>query len=305
MAINTGLSNITAKFQDGNTKPYARSDGGHPEEQYAKWKNDGAGMAFQRFPPDYAQQRIILVGREYTLGVTGAVFGNGNARTGYILPLPQMRLTDNYQVNFDSDFSYLNLLVARGSTIEQTGRVAGFNLNRFRTVLMEAPMLKRHEFIWKLSPKNFQESAIINNILLGLKHDMAPGSSTMLGSVVLTYPYIFDIYYDPNWKEMYGFKPSVIESLSVDYAGGNPHPANYTSGYPESVTITMNLIEIEIWIKQDYVAWARAQNPVGTLRGFPNPGGTLRDALTSAANNFSNFGTGSSVVPKPRVDDLG
>lgn len=268
--ITSGLSNITAKIQSGDPANYQNNGGGQsPEDKYASWKEKSGGVKFKQFPPDMPSQRIILVGRDYAFGSAGQQAGFdtiGTAMSGYVLPMPETRLIDTYQINYDSDFSFLNLIpiVGRGSRIEQAARLAGFNLNKFKTVLMEAPMLKRHEFIWKLSPKNVRESMTIRSIVNSLKHDMAPPITG--ANLLLTFPYAFDIYFDPHFQWMYGFKPSVIESIDVNYAGGNPHPANFINGAPESVIITINLIEMEIWVREDYARWDSAANPVNTLR---------------------------------------
>ena len=294
--IIRGLSNLTQQVQSGSGYETQFVTGNNPANKYQAWKENSGGIKYLQFPPDMPEFRIVLIGREFTLGSTGArIFGNtGEAKTGYILPLPQMRLNDRYQIGYDDNFSWINMLTRRvpgAGLLEETARASGFNLNKFKTVLMEAPMLKRHEFIWKLSPKNASESLTIRNIVNGLKQDMAPPT---LGPI-LRFSYIFDVFFDPNWKQMYSFKLSVIESLDVDYAGGNPHPANYFNGDPESVVISMNLIEIEIWTREDYVANHSASNPVSATRN------TNEVEPREIPNvNAADGGPTNPIAPNPR-----
>jgi hypothetical protein len=153
------------------------------------------------------------------------------------------------------------------NAIDTVGKITGFNINKFKTVLFEAPALKRHEFIWKFSPKNMAEATTINNIVKRLKVDSAPPTLGNSGSAVFQYPHIFDIYFDPNFREMYGFKPSVIESIDVDYSAGNPHPSFYKDGFPESVTLNISFLEIEVWNRQDYTNWNSTNDPTRTITG--------------------------------------
>lgn len=285
MAIVSGLSNLTQQYQSGNTSSYTQSSDA-VKSKYETWKKNSSGVSFKQFPPDSPENKIILVGRDYALGAVGVTFGisnQGTAQSGYILPLPETRLTDTYQVAYDSDFSFLNLIpfFNRGSRLEQAGRAVGVNLNKFKSVLMEAPMLKRHEFVWKLSPKSADESEMIRRIVNSLKKDIAP--PVKLNEWILTFPYIFDVYFEPNFRWMYGFKPCVIESLDVNYSGGNPIPANYYNGAPESVIINMNLIEIEIWVRDDYERWENASDPVSTL--FNSNGNRTSSQTTNPPDN--------------------
>lgn len=269
--LRQGVGTYATRFQPGQS----------PNDRYTAYRNDKRPASFLTFPPDISRHRIILVGREYQAltgsggpgGVGGALGGfSGEARMGFVLPLPQMKLVDRYQVEYDDNFAFLEgLSQFTNSAVGRFVRGAtGVNVNKFKSVLMQAPMLKRHEFIWKLSPKNVEESRIIRAIVNNLKFAMAPPLSRTT-RLALEFPYIFDVGFDPNAAEMYGFKPCVIESLDVDYSGGNAQPSLYISGFPESVVINMNLIEIEFWVKDDYQKWNE-----GVISGLLNPFDTAR-----------------------------
>ena len=276
--------------------------GNSPQERYQSYRENNGGLKFFKFPPESApapQYNIVLVAREYALGSSGAITNMAStAKFGYILPLPQMRLIDRYQVSYDDNSSYLGMLLGEraGDAIGRVAQAAGFNLNKFKSVLLQAPTFKRHDFVWKLSPKNFAESNLINQIANTLKFSMAPPVVGAVANLAFKFPYIFDIYFDGNYRYMYGFKPSVIESLDVDYSGGNQQPSLYYNGAPESVVISMSLLEIEVWDQTDYGRWYDnnqfTTNPVDTIRPL------ARDTLPgprTAQETRDAFGLPSTV----------
>ena len=300
-----GLSNITKNFSTGNTELYKNNsiylnNAQTVEQEYNSYVTKNAGIQFISFPPDLPDYKIVLVARDYPL--FGGSLNRGDSRGihGYVLPLPQMKLIDRYEISYDDNAQLLSMLRFRGSAsvisdilnkVEQVGKFAGLNINKFKTVLMESPILKRHQFVWKLSPKNIAESNIIRTIVNRLKFDMAPN---LTARAVFTYPYIFDIYYSPNAEWMYPFKPSVIESLDVDYNSDSPHPALYKQiGAPESITLSMSLIEIEVWVKGDYNKWnttigTPSFNPVDTVRSFTNSSPQQDDNTVSPDTIFNS-----------------
>lgn len=316
-----GLSTATDQLRQGTLDRAYQSSGvgASPMSRYQYYRQNSAPLTFLRFPPDTPDFTIVLVSRDYngffTGGGTSAMAGfQGTAKNGYVLPLPTMRLMDKYQINYDDNASFLEAILSRippqaraaGSVV---GGISGSSLNKFKSVLLEAPMLKRHEFTWKLSPKSVVESRTIRNIVNTLKSDMAPYFGAWTANMILRFPYIFDISFDPNPGQMYGFKPCVIESLDVDYSGGNAQPALYTAGFPESVTITMNLIEIEIWTREDYDRWRE-----GVATGDLNPYDTIRptvgtDIIRSVENGVNDFvdrlNNGPRVDTSTNPDPLG
>lgn len=274
--VPTGLSAATASLQN-NTYAKTYGAGGSPAEIYQKYKKDTQPLEFLSFPPDTPKYTLVLVARKYTLGSIGATSGSaGEGKYGFVMPIPQMA-TDRYDLAYDANYAFLNFIdsitrlpVVGGlaqSAIGAGKAVTGLSLNKYKTVLFEAPHLKRHHFSWKFSPKTSDEAATIRAIVNLLKICSAPSLSDLTLNAIMQFPYIFDIYYQPNFYQMYGFKPSVIESISVDYGGGNPHPAFYKDGYPESVILTLSMLELEFWSQGDYEGWYdNVTNPTDTLR---------------------------------------
>lgn len=139
-----------------------------------------------------------------------------------------------------------------GSAVDAGTALTGYSPNQFLTILMRGPQYKRHKFRWHLQPKNFQESQIINKMLIDLKNHSAPG--LLPGGAIFSWPMIFQCAFMPNSQYLFKFKPAVMESIVVDYAGGGM-PAFYagaTDNAPESVKVEMSFLELEFWLTGDY-----------------------------------------------------
>lgn len=176
----------------------------------------------------------------------------------YRLPLP-MPLVDNFSVMYDSNFSYNSLENLITSTLgpitTAVQAAAGIRFNSYKGVTLSQPEFRRIQFQWKLSPRNAAEAEDIQQIIYGLRIGMTPATST--GKLTFIFPRIYLLYFYPNTKYLYKFKPVVLENISVDYAGGNPVPAfyqtaNYEDTPPESVLITTTWLELEYWTQKDY-----------------------------------------------------
>jgi hypothetical protein len=142
----------------------------------------------------------------------------------------------------------------------------GQSPNQFLTILLKGPAYKRYQLNWKLAPKDFEEAEIIRKILITLNNAMAPGVTA--GGTVFTFPRIFWLAYRPNHNYLYRFKPSVLYNMQVNYApGGVPafyhddqngaQPGGAYTGQgnnpPEAVEITAQFLELEFWLKGDFL----------------------------------------------------
>lgn len=129
--------------------------------------------------------------------------------------------------------------------------LSGLTINSFQTILFKAPNFKKHRFSWRLIPKNEEESRDIETILSLFKYHMLPGISAS-GGVFFSYPEILKIKLFPKDEYLYKFKPCVVDSVSVNYAPNGPSFYR-SSGAPTAVDFSVNLQEIEIWTKEDYI----------------------------------------------------
>lgn len=225
------------------------------------------------FPTDLPKYHFTLIENDWTTG------NQINFEAMYKLPLPNSLISE-HEVNYDRNFNYLSVLSSAAAAfaggLSQVGQTAaraggaalGLAVNNFKSVTLDVPDFRTFQLGWKLSPKNKPEAETIQKIIFALKKAMhprtlgdsfAPGVAATVASGVLIFPKIFTMYFVPNVKYLYKFKPCVLSSIRVDYAGGQPVPSFYKTpsfqeeSPPESVLITMNFIELEYWLSRDFV----------------------------------------------------
>lgn len=119
--------------------------------------------------------------------------------------------------------------------------------NPFLTMLFDSPNFKRFTFSWLLSPRQQEDSAVLQNIILLFRKNMLP-SSISGQSVILEYPRIFNAAFNPN-DFLFDFKPMVIESMSVNYTPVSG-PAFFVDKSPAQVKLTINFVEIDYWLRE-------------------------------------------------------
>jgi len=130
--------------------------------------------------------------------------------------------------------------------------VSGVTVNPFQTILFEKPQFKNHSFTWKLAPTDEIEQGIIRDIVRVFQYHALPGVSTG-AAILFSFPSMVTVSLFPSSEFMYRFKPCVITSLAVNYAPGSGPSFNRGTGGPTSVTLQMNLKEIELWTQNDYL----------------------------------------------------
>lgn len=126
----------------------------------------------------------------------------------------------------------------------------GLAPNEFHTMLFDRPEFKTHELSFKLSPRNYAEADQIQQIINQLKKAQKPGLAG--GNAFFTYPSIVQCRFQPNEHWLFKFKPCVIRVLAAQYA---PEKKAFYAGDenpPESVHMTIQLTEIEFWLKENY-----------------------------------------------------
>ncbi len=220
-----------------------------------------------------------------TLGVSNLVRNNLFSLdinpTGSIrLPLP-LQLVDNHAVNYEQKELGLpgaaasaamsalsgqgqsigNILASIGGTIGKVGLNAlssiipaneiaqvatGIAPNQFLTVLLKGPQYKKHEFTWKLSPRNDTESENIRKIIALLNESMAPGLA--VNGAFFSFPKIFEIKLVPNERVLYKFLPAVIENMTVNYTPSGAPAFYHGTQAPDSVELRLSFLELEFWL---------------------------------------------------------
>lgn len=245
--------------------------------------NFGADKSFV-FPTDLPKFHFTIAECDYRRfnplngsgagNITPSNLRNLETEKRYKLPLPYP-LTDSFQVNYDDNFSYLSTALeaasafgsriptnnplgsALGGGVRGGAAALGITLNQFKTITMSSPSYRTFQFSWKLAPKNFAEAQTIQRIVMNLRKGMSPSTigTDNLSKAFLHFPKIYVMYFSPNVKYLYKFKPAVLRSIVVDYQGGNPLPAFYkpyqgvpNESPPESVQITTDWLELEYWL---------------------------------------------------------
>lgn len=114
--------------------------------------------------------------------------------------------------------------------------VSGDAINPNITVLFRGPTLKSHNFSWHITPRSRQESANIQKIIGIVKRAMHPEQFDKGVSVLLKYPSECLIQFvgkQGNKQFLYPLRPTVVESLSVNYA-----PSNVPSFFQDTHEVT-------------------------------------------------------------------
>lgn len=191
-------------------------------------QSSGSGIQFMQFPSDLPKYQLAIIEGQFErvnmIRFTG----------GFKLPLPTP-LLEHYTTQFDQN---MNLIEAASSLVPGQGNglgafaigAAGLHVNQVKAVTLKQPAFRQHTFSWKFAPKHFEESFALNRLLYRLKRGMQP--KIAVGGVgntaaVFGFPNVYLMFFVPNIKFMYKFKPCVLQDLVVDYQGGNPAPAFY------------------------------------------------------------------------------
>jgi hypothetical protein len=141
--------------------------------------------------------------------------------------------------------------VTGGLGLQNVLQLEGLTVNPFMTVLYDSPTYKRHAFTWTFIPKNIQEANTIKLIANKFKYHQAPDLSSAIGGTLLRYPDMVVPVISPAGY-VYSFKHCMIEDSSVNYAPGAT-PSFTTAFSPSALQLTIKLLEIEYWTKQDYL----------------------------------------------------
>lgn len=237
---------------------------------------------FLQFPKDRGKYFMTMGMSDYSRKGKNLMEMSLNITDTIILPLPQ-QMVDNHGVNYEQKElqqlagstvgGFSELLGGNGSSAMSTfasgalgvlGSVAsaviggnftdamaaqfGVAPNQFLTVMLKGPQYKKHEFSWKLSPRNEQESEAIRNIILTLNNAVAPG----VFGPLFTFPKVFQLSFSPNENLLYKFKPAVIENMSVNYAPSGAPSFYRRTEAPDAVEIRLQFLELEFWLQGQF-----------------------------------------------------
>jgi hypothetical protein len=178
----------------------------------------------------------------------------------------------------------LNRTGAGGQAIQA---YLGLAVNPYQTVLFEKPEFKTHNFSWKIMPKTPRESEIARNIYRTFQYHASPGISTGPG-VFFSYPSMAIVSLFPSSEFLYRFKPCVIKSVNVNYAGAGAPSFFKRTDAPTAMTLSIQLQEIEYWTNKDY-----------------DRDSFNRDLATAAFNNLSTRDNPQQAPNQPQAPGIG
>lgn len=152
-------------------------------------------------------------------------------------------------------FSYLSSKVeslSSGSSA-MIGAAMGVAPNPHMQTYFKGVNMREHSFEWIFSPRNPDESIMIQNIILALKQYSLPTFSTS-GVAALQYPYMCMIDLHP-WKAsapLIKFKPALLKNMSIDY---NPNglPSFFAgTTLPTAIRLRLEFVETEYFTAEDF-----------------------------------------------------
>ena len=131
-------------------------------------------------------------------------------------------------------------------------QLAGVAQNPFLTILFNAPVFKRHIFTWTFIPETINDSTVLKFITNKFRYHSLPNLSSYTGKtgLLLTYPDMCVPLLLPSGF-MYDMKTCVIESVIINYAPGDTPAFFPKSNAPNTIQMTLSLLEIAYWLKGD------------------------------------------------------
>lgn len=212
------------------------------------------------FPPDltnsegrkfYTQIQFVKYAPKYQFNLFGGTYANPQG--GVKLPIP-LKIDDNFVLSW-SEVSLTNTILgmagAVGTGLQAAAGFGGIALGQALNPLMflqfQRPEYKQYSFSWLLTPRNEDESIRIRKIIKTCQYAAAPENNVLL----FGYPYVALIRMHPDdlFKNV-RFKPCVITSVQTSYVAG-PNPAFHKNGAPAVISLTLNLMEMNFWFKNE------------------------------------------------------
>jgi len=151
------------------------------------------------------------------------------------------------------------------TTTNQLLQIGGLAINPYLTVLFNAPVFKRMTFNWKFTPTSLQESNNLKYILNKFRYHQLPDTNQTIGGTLLQYPDMCVPVISPAGY-VYSFKHCVIENAEVNYSPAAT-PGFSDSNAPSTIELTLQLLEIEYWLKKDF---NNTGDPNYQVSGTPN-----------------------------------
>jgi len=152
-------------------------------------------------------------------------------------------------------------------------KLVGVVENPFTEHIFQKVDARTHTFTYTFLPKNLGESQTIDNIIELFKFYMLPANQAANGGIggqgqpiFFSFPYEFQIVYSVG-ATTFQLLPSVLETLSVDYADSVGSPKFFTSDtvgkqYPAKIDLTLVFQEVMLLTRDKIkVEWGGSDMP--------------------------------------------
>jgi len=282
VTITSGSLSSGSSIATGYTIPQgitvSRSDIVGPASRYKlKTVESSAKVGSYIFPADLGQHYMTIAvsttTRKTSIGGGTKTGGIQLNTSNYIrLPLPEnikdineTEYTTEGAVSLDKLSAGISSVLGLDSFFKPLGDAGigneikaqtGIAPNQMLTILLKGPKYKSHSFTWKLYPRNKKESDTIASMIELLKTSSRPGRGA--GSAFFLFPHLFGLSFTLNSRTnsgyMFKFKPTVLNSVIVNYTPSGQPSLYRTTGAPDGVELTLNFTEIEYWLSDDTIS---------------------------------------------------
>jgi len=115
--------------------------------------------------------------------------------------------------------------------------------------------LREHNFTFRFSPKNANESRTLKNIIKNIKIRILPGASGGSGATgpLFTFPDTVDVSFGPKEEIPYKFQRCVVTSFNVNYSP-NGTPSFFKDGSPTDIEMSISLKEVRVFTREDFLS---------------------------------------------------
>ena len=156
-----------------------------------------------------------------------------------------------------------------GDNLAPVLQMFGLAQNPFLTVLFNSPNFKTYRFTWTFIPENKTDSEKLKNILDKFRYHSLPDIMPNQSGLLLTYPDMVVPVIIPN-KYMFDMKQCVLTNVDVNYAPGGTPAFFAGSNAPNAIRLSIQLMEIEYWVKSDLLSSNYHSNKFTSNTGLPS-----------------------------------
>lgn len=141
-------------------------------------------------------------------------------------------------------------------------QLKGYVVNPFMTVMFQSPNFKEYALSWTFVPENADDSLKLRYIINKFRYHSLPTVTTGINlgaginlaqNTLLGYPdMVKPVLYPQGYQ--FDFKWCVVQGIQVDYVPGDTPAFFAGTKAPVAIRVSLSLLEIEYWLKDDIVA---------------------------------------------------